>query len=34
MVDAVRVHFGKLGVEPAQFYFEKFNPTEAEAVAA
>jgi len=34
MVDAVRAHFGKLGVEPAQFYFEKFNPTEAEAVAA
>jgi benzoate/toluate 1,2-dioxygenase reductase component len=29
MVDAVRAHFGKLGVEPANFYFEKFNPTEA-----
>lgn len=29
MVDAVRDHFGKLGVEPANFYFEKFNPTEA-----
>lgn len=34
MVDAVRAHFGKLGVAPANFYFEKFNPTEAEAVAA
>jgi benzoate/toluate 1,2-dioxygenase reductase component len=34
MVDAVRVHFGKLGVEPASFHYEKFNPTEAEAVAA
>lgn len=34
MVDAVRAHFGKLGVEPANFHFEKFNPTEAEAVAA
>ncbi len=34
MVDAVRGHFGKLGVEPANFYFEKFNPTEAEAEAA
>lgn len=34
MVDAVRAHFGKLGVEPANFYFEKFNPTEAEAAAA
>jgi benzoate/toluate 1,2-dioxygenase reductase subunit len=34
MVDAVRAHFAKLGVEPANFYFEKFNPTEAEAVAA
>lgn len=34
MVDAVRAHFGKLGVEPANFYYEKFNPTEAEAVAA
>ena len=34
MVDAVRTHFGKLGVEPANFYFEKFNPTEAEGVAA
>lgn len=34
MVDAVRAHFGKLGVEPAAFHYEKFNPTEAEAVAA
>ena len=34
MVDAVRAHFGKLGVEPANFYFEKFNPTEAEVEAA
>jgi benzoate/toluate 1,2-dioxygenase reductase component len=34
MVDAVRAHFGKIGVEPASFHYEKFNPTEAEAVAA
>ncbi|SMX38587.1 benzoate 1,2-dioxygenase electron transfer component BenC [Maliponia aquimaris] len=34
MVDAVRAHFGKLGVEPANFYFEKFNPTEAGKEAA
>ncbi|MCU9849001.1 benzoate 1,2-dioxygenase electron transfer component BenC [Defluviimonas sp. WL0024] len=34
MVEAVRAHFGKLGVEPTHFHFEKFNPTEAEAVAA
>ncbi|MHA6346331.1 benzoate 1,2-dioxygenase electron transfer component BenC [Roseivivax sp. CAU 1761] len=34
MVDAVRAHFGKLGVEPANFHYEKFNPTEAEAKAA
>ena len=34
MVDAVRAHFGKLGVTPAAFHFEKFNPTEAEAAAA
>ncbi|MBS0122514.1 benzoate 1,2-dioxygenase electron transfer component BenC [Thetidibacter halocola] len=33
MVDAVRAHFGKLGVEPANFYFEKFNPTEEKAAA-
>jgi len=29
----VRDHFGKLGVEPANFYFEKFNPTEEKAAA-
>lgn len=34
MVDAVRGHFSALGVEPANFYFEKFNPTETEADAA
>ena len=34
MVDAVRAHFGKLGVQPAAFHFEKFNPTETEAKAA
>ncbi|WP_068115870.1 benzoate 1,2-dioxygenase electron transfer component BenC [Tropicimonas marinistellae] len=34
MVDAVRAHFGKLGVEPASFHYEKFNPTEAEVAAA
>ncbi|MCE8516878.1 ring-hydroxylating dioxygenase ferredoxin reductase family protein [Ruegeria pomeroyi] len=34
MVDAVRAHFGKLGVEPANFYYEKFNPTEEKAEAA
>jgi len=34
MVDAVRAHFAKLGQEPANFYFEKFNPTEADAAAA
>lgn len=34
MVDAVRAHFGRLGVQPAAFLYEKFNPTEAEAVAA
>ncbi|THD80858.1 2Fe-2S iron-sulfur cluster binding domain-containing protein [Aliigemmobacter aestuarii] len=34
MVDAVRAHFGKLGVEPANFYYEKFNPTEEKAAAA
>lgn len=31
MVDAVRKHFEVLGVEPENFYYEKFNPTEAEA---
>lgn len=34
MVEAVRQHFGALGVEPASFHFEKFNPTEAAAAAA
>ena len=34
MVDAVRKHFGSLGVEPKNFYFEKFNPTEVGAAAA
>lgn len=34
MVDAVRAHFGKLGVEPTNFYYEKFNPTEEKAEAA
>ncbi|MCT4684274.1 MAG: NADH oxidase, partial [Roseicyclus sp.] len=34
MVDAVRAHFGTLGIEPANFFYEKFNPTEAEAAAA
>lgn len=33
MVDAVRAHFGKLGVAPASFHYEKFNPTETEAAA-
>lgn len=34
MVDAVRTHFEDLGVEPVNFYYEKFNPTEAEVAAA
>lgn len=34
MVEAVRAHFDNLGVVPANFHFEKFNPTEAEAEAA
>lgn len=34
MVEAVRRHFGDLGVEPASFHYEKFNPTEAPAAAA
>ncbi|WP_121631730.1 benzoate 1,2-dioxygenase electron transfer component BenC [Tropicibacter alexandrii] len=34
MVDAVRAHFAKLGVEPSSFHFEKFNPTEEAAEAA
>ncbi len=34
MVEAVRQHMGALGVAPASFHFEKFNPTETTAVAA
>lgn len=34
MVDAVRAHFAQLGVAPAAFHFEKFNPTETGAAAA
>ena len=34
MVDAVRAHFATLGVQPANFFFEKFNPTETAAAAA
>lgn len=34
MVEAVRSHFTRLGIQPANFHFEKFNPTEAPAVAA
>lgn len=34
MVDAVRSHMAALGVTPASFHFEKFNPTEAELRAA
>lgn len=34
MVDAVRAHMAALGVAPASFHFEKFNPTEAEVRAA
>lgn len=34
MVDAVRTHFDELGVAPANFFYEKFNPTEAKAEAA
>lgn len=34
MVDAVRAHFTTLGVQPANFFFEKFNPTETAAAAA
>lgn len=34
IVDAVRTHFDKLGVEPANFYHEKVNPTEEKAEAA
>lgn len=34
MVDAVRSHMAALGVSPASFHFEKFNPTETELRAA
>lgn len=34
MVEAVRQHMHALGVAPASFHFEKFNPTESPAVAA
>lgn len=34
MVEAVRTHFTALGTQPANFYFEKFNPTETPAAAA
>lgn len=34
MVDAVRAHFATLGIQPANFFFEKFNPTETAAAAA
>lgn len=34
MVEAVRTHFTALGAQPANFYFEKFNPTETPAAAA
>lgn len=34
MVEAVRQHMAALGVAPASFHFEKFNPTETPAVAA
>lgn len=34
MVEAVRSHMAALGVAPASFHFEKFNPTETPAVAA
>ncbi|MDF3418884.1 ring-hydroxylating dioxygenase ferredoxin reductase family protein [Sulfitobacter sp. KE29] len=34
MVDAVRAHFDTLGVTPANFHYEKFNPTETSAEAA
>lgn len=34
MVEAVRQHMAALGVQPASFHFEKFNPTETTAVAA
>ncbi len=34
MVDAVSGHFRTLGIEPAQFFYEKFNPSEPKAEAA
>jgi benzoate/toluate 1,2-dioxygenase reductase component len=34
MVEAVRRHMAEFGIQPASFHFEKFNPTETEAVAA
>lgn len=34
MVESVRSHMAALGVQPASFHFEKFNPTETPAVAA
>lgn len=34
MVEAVRAHCDKLGIQPTNFHYEKFNPTEAEAEAA
>ncbi|ESW60290.1 MAG: NADH oxidase [Rhodobacter sp. CACIA14H1] len=33
MVEAVRAHMAALGVTPAAFLFEKFNPSEAKAAA-
>lgn len=33
MVEAVRAHMAALGVTPASFLFEKFNPSEAKAAA-
>ena len=34
MVDAVAKHFKELGVQPASFYYEKFNPSDPMAKAA
>lgn len=33
MVEAVRAHLVKVGIMPATFHFEKFNPAEAKAAA-
>jgi benzoate/toluate 1,2-dioxygenase reductase subunit len=33
MVEAVRSHMAGLGVTPASFLFEKFNPSETKAAA-